>query len=699
MQKSLFLCTFAAFFKHFEKTNYKMTNNKVLCIVLKKTLFCCVLLLASISISAQQGPSAQQPSEKEQAMLHRLYETQASGSDSDFYEAHQAFMDYLEGRQDWDKFYRTWMNRIIYDVNHKYFHRSFEEIHLLTDHIKDHHQEQYSYIPNMGLGFFYNGRNQPEVGEKYFRRALRSIDVDKDPVSVFNIYLSLAQSLSFLRPADAMACLDSLPQQMLQNPMYESGVLGYRCIIANKMDDGQAFDRYFARYDTIRQHQPDQFNATNLQQVMVCRCLMQRDYQGALAWCDSIDVPLVATELRIDVYEHMGDWEKAFRASELKDSLLLISERDALEIHMTDMAHDIDRLQVEKEKAEIRHQQLLLVGLMALAIIALLVGMLIYRYQKNLRLKEQFLQLEEARRDTEASQSIRRAFVNTILEKLQQPINMLEGYSRVFNNPNFLLKPEERPKRYRDILLAAREIESLMDPMVNSFAQGTTGITDEERLVCWDALRSPLITLISTAEVIIDGHGQIPHDEYMQLRTSVCRNAYHVATSTRQLLLFSLFGDDFPTPKPDKVGLNEVARTILNSYDLHPSLIDKNRQLVKEFETYVADDVMVNTSPLLPELLNCLLDNADKYATDGTVLMSCHANNDGTFAIAISNQGQPIPASSAEYIFEPFVRLSTDEHSLGIGLPLARRLAMSMGYRLFLDVDYTEGVRFVVSGI
>ena len=355
MQKSIILRTFAAFFKHFEKTNYKMTNNKVLFIVLKKTLFCCVLLLASISLSAQQGPSAQQPSEKEQAMLHRLYETQASGSDSDFYEAHQAFMDYLEGCQDWDKFYRTWMNRIIYDVNHKYFHRSFEEIHLLTDHIKDHHQEQYSYIPNMGLGFFYNGRNQPEVGEKYFRRALRSIDVDKDPVSVFNIYLSLAQSLSFLRPADAMACLDSLPQQMLQNPMYESGVLGYRCIIANKMDDGQAFDRYFARYDTIRQHQPDQFNATNLQQVMVCRCLMQRDYQGALAWCDSIDVPLVATELRIDVYEHMGDWEKAFRASELKDSLLLISERDALEIHMTDMAHDIDRLQVEKEKAEIRH--------------------------------------------------------------------------------------------------------------------------------------------------------------------------------------------------------------------------------------------------------------------------------------------------------------------------------------------------------
>ena len=35
----------------------------------------------------------------------------------------------------------------------------------------------------------------------------------------------------------------------------------------------------------------------------------------------------------------------------------------------------------------------------------------------------------------------------------------------------------------------------------------------------------------------------------------------------------------------------------------------------------------------------------------------------------------------------------------GIGLPLARRLAISMGYDLYLDQTYTEGVRFVVSGI
>ena len=669
---------------------------------MRKILFIALLLTVSVTLTARQKPAdqeKQQPQEQEQAMVQRLYETQVSGSDSDFYEAHEAFMDYLEGRKDWEKYYRTWMNRVIYDVNHKYFHRAFQEINYITDDIEERHQERYLYIANMGLGFFYNGRNQPELGEKCFRRALQQINIEKDPVAVFNSYLSLAQSLSFKRPAEAMACLDSLPQQMLENPMYESGVLGYRCIIANKMGDYDAFKRYFTKYDSIRHNQPEQFNATNLQQVMVCHCLIQKDYQGALAWCDSIDVPLTATELRINVYEQMGDWKQAFRASELKDSLQLIAEREALELHMTDMARDIDQLQAEQEKAKIRHIQLLVVGLMALAIIGLLIGMLVYRHNKNRRLKEQFLQLQESRRRTEAGQAIRRAFVSSIQEKLKSPINVLRGYARIFNNPDFILNPDERPKRYNDILTAARTIESLMDPVLDSYARGTVGISDEEKQVCMDALRTPLLSLINISEVIIDGRGQIPRDEYMQLRASVCRDAYRVATSTHQLVLFSIYGDDIPTPKQDRIGLNEMVRSILNSYDLHPSAIEKQRTLTTAFKTEVADDVMVNTNPLLQELLNCLLDNADKYATGGAVLMCCLANADDTYAISVSNEGLTIPAADAERIFAPFVRLSPDENSLGIGLPLARRLAISMGYTIALDLTYTEGVRFVVSGI
>ena len=357
-----------------------------------------------------------------------------------------------------------------------------------------------------------------------------------------------------------------------------------------------------------------------------------------------------------------------------------------------DISHGIDMLQAEQEKAELQHKQLMMGGLLCSVIIALLIAILIYRHFKNLRLKEQFLELQEAQRRTEASQAIRRAFVTTIMEKLQSPISSLLNYARIFNDPEFKLKPEERSKRYSDIVAAAKSIESLMDPVLDSYSRGDSGITDEEKRVCQDALRSPLQTLIGTAEVIIEADGQLPHDEYMQLRSAICRNAYDVATSTRKLILFSLYGDAYPIPLNYEIGLNEAARTILNSYDQHFNTQPKTI----EFVTDVPDDVKITTNMLLQELINCLLDNVVKYATGNTLQLSCHTQADGSYTIAVSNVGPTIQAADAERIFVPFVRLSPDEHTLGVGLPLARCLATAMGYTLTLDTAYTEGARFVV---
>ena len=651
-----------------------------------------LLLLATLVIVGGGRISA---AEIEQELAQRVQQAQVSGSDSDFYNAHKTFLNHLEQNKDWDKYYRVWMNRVIYDVNHKRFHRAFIQIHRITEDIRERHQERYLYIPNMCLGFFYSGRNQPELGEKYFRKALQGIDADKEPVSVFNCYLSLSQVLSFNRPTEAMACLDSLPKQMLENPMYDSGVLGFRCIIANRLGDQKAFNQYFARYDSIRQNNPAGFNPANLFQVMVCHYMQKNDWQKALAWCDSTDVPMMANELRLDVYEKMGDWKRAFRAAELKDSFQQVDEREVLEDDIMDISHSIDLLQAEEEKAELRHSQLMLGGLMAAVIIALLIGMLIYRYFKNLKLKEQFQELQEAHRRAEAGQAIRRAFVTTIFEKLKSPISTLLNYARIFNDPEFNLKPEERSKRYSDIVAAARNIESLMDPVLDSYSRGDLGISDEEKRICQDALRSPLQTLIGTAEVIIEADGQIPHDEYMQLRNAICRDCYDVATSTRKLVLFSLYGDTYPIPKNYKIGLNEMIRTVLNSYDVH----FRTKPKTFDFKSDVPDDVTIHTNTLIEELLNCLLDNVVKYATGDTLTLNCRTNADGTYSIVLSNEGPAIPAADADRIFVPFVRLSPDARTLGVGLPLARCLAVSMGYTLTVDTTYKQGARYIISGL
>lgn len=86
-------------------------------LALKKVYLSVALLLSSVSVFAQ-----------EQALVQRLYEAQMSGNDSAFYEAHNAFMNHLEQQKDWQKYYRMWMNRVIYEVNNKHFYRAYTEI-------------------------------------------------------------------------------------------------------------------------------------------------------------------------------------------------------------------------------------------------------------------------------------------------------------------------------------------------------------------------------------------------------------------------------------------------------------------------------------------------------------------------------------------------------------------------------------------
>lgn len=101
-----------------------------------------LLLLATLVIVGSGKISA---AEIEQELAQRVQQAQVSGSDSDFYDAHKTFLNHLEQNKDWDKYYRVWMNRVIYDVNHKRFHRAFIEIHRITDDIRKRHQERYPY--------------------------------------------------------------------------------------------------------------------------------------------------------------------------------------------------------------------------------------------------------------------------------------------------------------------------------------------------------------------------------------------------------------------------------------------------------------------------------------------------------------------------------------------------------------------------
>ena len=106
---------------------------------------------------------------------------------------------------------------------------------------------------------------------------------------------------------------------------------------------------------------------------------------------------------------------------------------------------------------------------------------------------------------------------------------------------------------------------------------------------------------------------------------------------------------------------------------------------------------LVDRARLL-QILEHLVENAVKYAPPDTTITLEWRMADGAVRIAVSDEGPGIPEEWRERIFEPYARRDTrTARGSGIGLYAARRLAESMGARLWCEPANGHGARFVIA--
>ena len=100
----------------------------------------------------------------------------------------------------------------------------------------------------------------------------------------------------------------------------------------------------------------------------------------------------------------------------------------------------------------------------------------------------------------------------------------------------------------------------------------------------------------------------------------------------------------------------------------------------------------------LRQVLEHLLENAVKYAPPDTRIVVDWSLVEGVARIGVSDEGPGIPPEWREKIFEPYARHETSTaRGSGIGLYAARRLAESMGGRLWCEPAMSGGAMFVLA--
>lgn len=632
-----------------------------------------------------------QTTQEDIPFLKRIMVAQESNNDTAFYAAENAYMTHLEGKKDWKRYYNIWINRIVYDINNNYYHSALDQITFMAQDINQRKLPEYKYNVNLGLGMFYAVRDQYLVAKKYYLQAIEEIDTVKNALTAYNLYLALAISSKDIEPEVGLSYVRRIPT-ITNNPTDASNTLGVKCILAFAAGKNKEFERYFESYDSLMLNYPNQVSRINYYNVLACHHQIKGDSHMALAYCDSIPEALDAAELKADIYARMGDWKNVVIQHALRDS---IRHKEKGEAEITDLYALEEQLEIMKY--EVQHRQsrikwLVALGAMAALIIFLLLFFIFYRLRSHRRLKQNYDELCEARRQAASAIKIRLAFINSMAEQLRSPLRVLQGYARIYNNPTFHLTDEQKHDALSNILSSARTVEMLLNPVLNMFS-GNDGESMEANFErrCQNSLRNPLTALIGMSSMITDEkEGTFSDEDISAMTKDISDNAYKVYISTSELLAYCMVDIFHKAEKTEEINLNNLLQSVLHDHDF------RNTKVERQFTTTLPDDTMVTSlQESLSQMINCLLSNADEHA-EGVVSIHTFRHASGRIAIAVANEGPTIPEEDSERIFAPFVQLSTQSEGLGLGLPLVRRLADSLDYEVYLDKEYQKGVRFII---
>ena len=107
---------------------------------------------------------------------------------------------------------------------------------------------------------------------------------------------------------------------------------------------------------------------------------------------------------------------------------------------------------------------------------------------------------------------------------------------------------------------------------------------------------------------------------------------------------------------------------------------------------------LLGSSQHLRQLIDILLDNAQKYSAPGLVELKLSKHNKNQCLLTVSNPGTPIPKAELTKIFGRFYRSDTartNSGSFGLGLSIAQRIAEEHGGHIWAESNET-GNRFSV---
>ena len=214
-------------------------------------------------------------------------------------------------------------------------------------------------------------------------------------------------------------------------------------------------------------------------------------------------------------------------------------------------------------------------------------------------------------------------------------------------------------------------------------------------------MRTPLNIIMGFADVLGESlaaqqdsasQSLLQDAELADITETMTHNAIHLRRMVQMLYDSSEYGtsQELFSGKSEYVTINNIAQECIEYTR------ERFPKTTINFESNIPPRAVVKTNHLyLMRTLRELLFNAAKYS-DGQHIMLRISETISTIRFTVEDVGPGIPSDTLGMIFKPFVKVDDLSEGLGLGIPLAKRHALSLGGDLIYDVDYHDGCRFIL---
>lgn len=207
-------------------------------------------------------------------------------------------------------------------------------------------------------------------------------------------------------------------------------------------------------------------------------------------------------------------------------------------------------------------------------------------------------------------------------------------------------------------------------------------------------IRTPLNVITGFTQVITNPTFKLKAEERDKMIHDISVNTIEITNIVNELLEVAQEESRQHYEKNDTIEVNAFCEKIIKDMDI----LNTHHLDIHFLSEVGADFTMKTNRKALEKILRQLLENALKFTQEGYIECKVSESPEqGVVRFTITDTGIGIAEEHQERIFERFFKVDNFKQGFGLGLTISRKIALLLGGSLYLDKEYTEGARFMLT--